>query len=152
MTPEAAFEVLRQVWEGDDIPPPESLLKGISLESASQKLEDWPYSILTNLAHAVFWQDVWLNRLKGLRREKVVKDWQEYPAQEFPAMRRRFLEGMEEAMGLASNKPFEHQMKSDVSAIQTLIAIGIHNAYHMGQINLMKRQLKSRGSRSAPTT
>src|ERR1044071_2143871 len=61
-------ELFRQIIEGVDIPAAESLLKNITPEKAAMKLDASPYSILTNLAHADFWQQVWLV-VPGLKGE-----------------------------------------------------------------------------------
>jgi hypothetical protein len=141
----AVVEALRQVWEGMDIPPAESLLRNVSADSAAKKLPWMPYSILTNVAHADFWQTVWLNRLKGLRAKSFTEDWKTPPAEEWPQARASFLDGFKEAMAIAGADPFEHKMKSDEIAVRTLLQIAIHNAYHIGQVNLLKRELRLHG-------
>jgi uncharacterized damage-inducible protein DinB len=136
----SVVEALRQIIDGDDIPTPRALLN-ISAERAALKLPGAPYSILTNLAHAVFWQDIWLNRLAGKRAQSFLEDWKTPPAEEWPRLRERFLDGLEEATRIARSEPFEHRMKSDAVAIKTLLQLAVHDAYHIGQINLLKRML-----------
>src|SRR5579862_6587525 len=87
-------EALRQVIEGADIPSPESLLRNITIEKAAAKLPWTPYSILTNLAHAVFWQDVWLDRLRGRRARSFTEDWQTPNQTDWPEIRDRFHTGL----------------------------------------------------------
>lgn len=135
-------ETFRQIWEGDDIPAPESLLRGMNAETAATKLQHWPYSILTNLEHADFWQRVWLDRLKDLRAQSYAKDWREPAADEWPRIKMSFLDNLKEAMRIAGSDPFEHKMKSDDVAAKTLITIAIHTSYHIGQINVLKRELR----------
>jgi hypothetical protein len=141
----AVIEALRQVWEGMDIPPAESLLRNVSVDTAAKKLPWMPYSILTNVAHADFWQRVWLNRLKGLRVQSFTEDWKTPPAEEWPQVRSAFLEHFQEAIAIAKADAFEHKMKSDEVAVRTLLQIAIHNAYHVGQVNLLKRELRLHG-------
>jgi len=45
-------------------------------------------------------------------------------------------------MDIAASEPFEHRMKSDAEAIHMLVQIAVHGAYHLGQINLLKRELR----------
>lgn len=138
----AVVELFRQIWKGDDIPAPESLLRGLNAEAAASKLPHWPYSILTNLEHADFWNRIWLDRLKGVRAQSFMKDWREPAAEEWAKVKKSFLDNFEEAMRIAASDPFEHKMKSDEVAVRTLINIAIHTSYHLGQINVLKRELR----------
>jgi hypothetical protein len=65
MDPLTVAETFRQIMSGDDIPKVDYLLKRMAPEQASARLAGWPYSILTNLEHADFWQRIWLGRLTG---------------------------------------------------------------------------------------
>jgi hypothetical protein len=145
--PEIAAELLRQIRDGKDIPAPASLLRNIKAEAAAEHPVDSPYSILANLAHAHFWQRLWLDRLAGGRARSFTEDWQTPDPACWSDLRRDFLTGLDEAIRVASADPFEHKMKSDEIAVKTLIQIGIHDAYHLGQINLLKRQARLRDSR-----
>jgi hypothetical protein len=138
---EAVVEALRQIIEGADIPPPRSLLS-MTAKRAATKLPEMPYSILTNLAHANFWQQLWLDRLAGKRARSFLEDWKTPPLEEWPVIREQFLTGLERAIEIARSDPFDHKMKSDAVAIKTLLQIVVHDAYHIGQINLLKRQLR----------
>ncbi|MFI5384942.1 MAG: DinB family protein [Fimbriimonadales bacterium] len=141
----AVVEALRQVIEGADIPAPESLLRNITPERAATKLDRSPYSILTNLAHAGFWQEIWLNRIQGRRARSFTEDWKTPEPSDWPTVRAQFLKGLEKAIEIAASEPFDHKMKSDAVAIRTLLQIAIHDAYHLGQVNLLKRELRLAG-------
>ncbi|MBS1723405.1 MAG: DinB family protein [Armatimonadetes bacterium] len=134
-------ETFRQIIDGDDIPQIRHLLKRMKVEQAVLVPDDWPYSILTNLAHADFWQTVWLNRLQGKPRPKFQDDWREPEPSEFEAIRDSFLTGLDKAHELSQSWPIDHGMKSDESALKTLVALAVHDAYHIGQIKLMARIL-----------
>lgn len=105
-----------------------------------------PYSILENLAHTVYWQDIWLLRLSGKKKSVGMKewtaDWQSPDPSEWDSYRARFLAGLGEALMIAESEPFDHAMNSDEEAEKTLIQIAVHAAYHCGQINLLKRAQK----------
>lgn len=150
---ETAAELLRQIRDGVDIPAARQLLSRVKPSVAARVPPDAPYSVLTNLAHAVFWQDVWLRRLSGTPdksradwMEELKQDWKEPEPEEWPELVERFLKGSEDALEIAMQEPFRHRMKSDELAIKTLLAIAIHNAYHIGQINLLKRMVRKRAS------
>lgn len=142
MNSQFALAMLEQIADGKDIPPPTSLLNRISISDASALLPHHPYSIATNLAHAVFWQDVWMARLEGGKAPRMTEDWRTPDIAAWPDLRDRFLEGFERARALAAARPFVHAMKSDAAAETTLIRLAIHDAYHLGQINLLKRALR----------
>lgn len=137
-------EALEQVWKGVDIAPPESLLKNISQANAAIRLPNAPYSILTNLAHAAFWQRIWLDRLLGRKAASFTQDWKVPADEKWKEVRAQFLAEFREVLQLAKAEPFAHHMKSDDLARKTLLQIAIHNAYHLGQINLLKRQFRTR--------
>jgi hypothetical protein len=140
--PKTAYDVLKQIWDGDDIPAPKSLLSRMKGVDAAKQLPGAPYSLLTNLAHADFWNRIWLARLKGEPRPNMLKDWRVPAAEEFEEIRASFLKTIEEAMKIADKKPFKHEMKDDDAAVRTLHMIAVHTAYHCGQMNLLKRMLR----------
>jgi hypothetical protein len=140
---ETAAELIRQVQTGKDIPPPAKLLN-MSAAQASIQMDGSPYSIATNLAHTVFWQDHWLSRLQGERGKNFIEDWRVPEVEEWGSLRASFLEGLDRALAIAESEPFTHKMSSDNAAVSALVQIGVHAAYHLGQINLLKRQLRLR--------
>lgn len=135
-------ELFTHIIEGYDIPTPAGLLK-VSVERASAVREAAPYSLLTNLAHAVYWQNLWLDRLHGRPVPPTIEiwknDWKEPNPREFKRLRQEFLEGLETARKIAAAEPFEHSMETDSKALYRLLQIAVHGAYHMGQMNLLKR-------------
>jgi hypothetical protein len=138
-------ELFRQIIDGTDIPAAESLLRNVTPEKAAIKLDNMPYSILTNLAHADFWQQIWLDRLHGKRARRITEDWKAPAAGEWPQVRASFLANLGRASEIAAAEGFDHRMKSDEIAIKTLLQIAIHDAYHLGQVNLLKRGLRLAG-------
>ncbi len=124
-----AFHVMR----GDiDIPSPERLLTGISAARAAERLPNAPYSLLTNLAHTIFWQEHWLRKSRRDAKSTVDwrADWRVPEPNEFGVLRTRLIEGVAAAEEL-SNDPHADQ--------EPLAAILVHTSYHMGQLNLLKR-------------
>ncbi len=135
-------EALRHIIDSVDIPSPSRLLKNVKPETGAKKLDIMPYSMITNLAHAVFWQDLWLSRLKGLKARSITEDWEVPPQEQWKELCERFIAGLQEAHNIAKAKSFKHKMKSDDAACRTLLQIAIHDAYHLGQMNLIKRSLR----------
>ena len=144
MDAQTAAEALRQVIEGEDFSGPVSLTHGISEQKANSVDAEWPYSIATNAEHAVFWNRIWLARLEGTKRPDMLKDWRTPAPNEWPRIRRDLVETLERAHEIASAQPFEHAMKSDSAACKTLLAMAVHTAYHLGQINLLKRMSRKK--------
>jgi uncharacterized damage-inducible protein DinB len=134
-------EVFRQILSGADIADPRKLLN-MPAKNAAQRLPGFPYSILENLWHAVFWQTIWLDRLEGKATMRYTEDWQSPPASEFEELRERFVANIEKAHKLTKAKTLKHKMKSDEVALKQLTAMAIHDAYHIGQMNVMKRVVR----------
>lgn len=142
----AVLEALDQVREGMDFTPAAKLLGRLSAEDATAKPAGWPYSIAENVAHAEYWQRLWLARFRGEKRPKVDRarwDWPLVAPEEWPQVRDAWTEGMRDASELAAAEPFQHAMTSEYVAMRTLLQIAVHNAYHVGQVKLMKRLLRA---------
>ncbi|MDI9641063.1 hypothetical protein QPK87_05225 [Kamptonema cortianum] len=58
-------------------------------------------------------------------------------------LRSRFVAGLREAMDYCTDSNFNHQALSDQDALETLVRIAVHAIYHIGQLNLLKRTLRS---------
>lgn len=139
---DAVLDLLLQIRVGKDFPSAKGLMFSISQETAFASVPTAKFNIATYVAHASFWQDIWLAKLKGSPGPSLVLDWQEPQAGSWQQVRDRFLSGLEEAIVIASSRPFVHAMSDERSAINTLFQIGLHDSYHMGQIVLLKRMVK----------
>ena len=136
--------MLRQIIEGVDITAPKSLLRNITKEKAALRMPGFPYSILENLWHADVWQIIWVDKLEARRQDGIwEKNWRTPRPDEWPDVRASFLANIEKAHAIASAKPFRHKMKSKDAAVKTLLQLAIHDSYHIGQITLMKRVLRT---------
>ncbi len=143
----ALAEVFKQIIEGYDIPTPAGMLR-VKREDVAILVEPLPYSLLTNLAHANLWQRLWLASLKGGSRKAGMEEWKNDfripDPSEWNALRKEFLEGLLEAQRIAASEPFDHKLQSDQEAVEKLVKIAVHGAYHCGQMNLLKRAIKNR--------
>ncbi|RMG24536.1 MAG: DinB family protein [Armatimonadetes bacterium] len=139
-------QLFDQILEGKDIPTAEGVLR-VKREDAEAELPPLPYSLLVNLAHAVHWQDLWLNQLEGKPNPPIQEvwrtDWRRPDASEYPALRKRFVEGLRRARALAGEEFASHRCESDEKAAEVLLRIAIHASYHIGQMNLLKRALRN---------
>lgn len=140
MDSHTVLDLFQQIITGEDIPQISYLLKRIKPEAAIQKLPGWPYSILTNLEHADYWQRIWLARISGAKRPSLTEDWREPEAHEFEGIRARFIENLNQAEQLAASWPYAKHPDHD-KKLHTLVSLAIHDAYHIGQIKLMARIL-----------
>lgn len=95
------------------------------------------YSLNANLWHTVYWQDLWLKRIRGEKIPPQMEvwegDWQVPADEEFGDLRERFLAGLHEARAMCDWESLDDEQKD------RLIRIAIHAVYHIGQMNLMKR-------------
>lgn len=136
-------ELLRQVWEGDDFASPTELLSKIPAATAVRIPASAPYPIATNVAHADIWQRLWLANLKGERKFNPFPDFREVAARDWDCLRAAFLANFAMAIELAYSEPFIHHSRTDIAARKLLTKIAVHNAYHLGQVALLKRILRS---------
>lgn len=122
-------ETLRQIRDGRDFSPPKAILR-VSAAAATLKLAGWPYSLADNVAHTVYWQEIWLRKLRGEKGAAVMgEDWPTVAPAEWEAVRAKFLTGLDEAIAFA---------EADADIV-LLARIAHHNAYHVGQWALLKR-------------
>jgi uncharacterized damage-inducible protein DinB len=142
MDARVAAEAIRQVLEGRDFPPPRQILSNVKPEQAAALPPGFKYSLLTLVEHTWFWQEIWLARLTDRKRPDMKRDWRLPDVEEWPEVRQRFLDGLEEAYAIASAGPFVHRMKTDEAAIEALLQIAVHDAYHVGQFVLLKRAMR----------
>jgi hypothetical protein len=135
-------ELLRQMVEGADFDTASAMLKSVNGQKAVLVPLNCPYSIATNIAHAEQWQRSWLNPMKGLPPFDVYKHGKDFPIikpEEWPAVRQRFIDGLDDAYRFATSEPFAHHAKDDASAQRRLMKTALHGSYHLGQVKLLKR-------------
>ncbi len=140
--------LFQQILEGWDIPTPGGLLR-VKQDAAAATLPAMPYSMVENLAHAVYWQELWLGALAGDKRPPEMEVWKNNWRKPGPAewgdLRKRFCAGLENARSWCGEGFATHKRPSDEDAVDKLLAIAIHASYHMGQLNLLKRGQRKKG-------
>lgn len=124
-----------QIIDGKDIPVAASFLKLHTTRSTNIP-SGLPYSLIENLWHAVYWQDLWLRELKGETTPSLMViwegDWQSPPESEYTSLRDQFLTDLETARSMCVGELEPHQA-------ELLLRIAVHGTYHIGQMNLVKR-------------
>lgn len=147
LDPKTIGHFLTHILEGFDIPKPEALVK-VSGKAAVEPVERIPYTFADNLWHTVYWQNIWLDRLKGAPSRPSMEiwqgDWQTADAKEYLEIKQVFIAGLKEARDICNSEPFTHSMKTDIEAAEILIRIATHAAYHVGQLTLIKRALRAK--------
>ena len=128
-------EALFQVTEPIDFDSLASIIHSVTTEDACRILPGAPYSLATNLRHAVIWQEHWLAFCRGEAKAAVAGEWRAVTQDEWSSVREEFLRGQREALALSA-QPDLHQ---DVQ--RRLLRIAIHGGYHIGQIQLLVRLL-----------
>ena len=135
--------VFTHIIEGYDIPTPEGMLK-VSEKPANELLLPLPYSLAENLWHTVYWQDLWLAKLAGeptpSPMETWTADWKTPDKKEFKQLRKNFLEGLQQAKAMCQSG---HYQVDEETARDLLTRIAVHASYHIGQMNLIKRTVRS---------
>lgn len=145
MDQSSVAKTLRMIIDGDDIPAPATMLKNVSEKKAAVRLPGFPYSMLENLWHTVFWQQIWLDKVEGRKPGTFIEDWQSPDPSEWKVLCKGFMANQQHALAICEAKPFKHKMMSKDEALRNLMNIAVHDTYHIGQINLMKRVLRSKG-------
>lgn len=140
------MQLFDHIIEGYDIPTPAGVVR-ISPATACEAITPLPYTFGCNLAHAVMWQNFWLNKLKGGRKSSSMTEWtkdfREPDPNEIPNLKTSFLQGLLEARMMAAQIGSGTLVVSDGEATDTLLRIAVHASYHLGQMNLIKRSARN---------
>ncbi len=143
---QGTVEALRQFIEGNDFEPPGRMIGDLTPEYATMVPDGCPYSIAGVVAHMLFWQQLWLDRIDGQipkRSEERNFDWPPVTADDWDQVRSDFLCGLEKAQTLAAD-PIERnrQIQDGETVDDLLLMMVLHNSYHLGQIALLRQLLK----------
>lgn len=139
-------EILARLFDellaGHDIPSAESVCK-VSAAKAFEPIDPIPYSFATNLQHTVLWQNFWLSRLEGSRAKPGMNEWKndfrEPAPEEYDGLRRELIEGLKTCRAIAAGEIKPPADVSNEAVVRDLILVAVHGAYHLGQLNLIKR-------------
>lgn len=141
-TSDALVKLFDELLQGHDIPSASEVCR-ISKPRAFESIDPLPYTFATNLRHAVLWQNFWLQRMRAGRNSPGMTEWnndfREPDPREFESLRSEFIAGLEECRSIAAGKIDLPESVSQEALVRDLILIAVHGAYHLGQMNLIKR-------------
>ncbi len=139
-------EAIRQLITGNDFEPPERMLADLTPEQATAVPEGFPYSIADQVGHMLFWQKRWLGRIyeRTLERKRgKLGEWRAVSLEEWDTVRSAFLAGLHEAEVTAQDESeLERRLWNGDTVDEILLMLALHNAYHLGQIALLRQMLK----------
>lgn len=127
----------------DEFPAPGKILAGLSGEQACQGAPGSPYSIATLLGHMLCWQVWFLGFARGEQPSDPTAE-QNFPGvtpQQWPGLVQRFLDTLTEVEALATPENCTREFVKERSLGYALASQASHNAYHLGQIVLLRRIL-----------
>ena len=129
----------------------ERILLGLPAELAVKKLEHWPHSIAEVLAHMNANVQFNLGLIEATDPEGYPhpgEDWPQVGLGEWGHMVEGFLSSMGRLAELARTQPLERILYPATGAepawtvgYKLALSVAKHNAYHLGQIVLMRRML-----------
>jgi hypothetical protein len=127
----------------DEFPAPAKILAGLSGGQACQSVPGSEHSIATLLGHMLCWQEWFM----GFARRAEPQDpsaEQNFPAvtpQQWPGLVQRFMDTLAEVEALATPENCAREFVKERSLGYALASQASHNAYHLGQIVLLRRIL-----------
>jgi len=124
---------------------PPKALAGLSPEDACRPVPGLPYTIAQLLAHADWWQRRRIDSAQGAAWEDFelqVDDWPEFAPEDWDQLVQSFLASCAELADLVGNGlDIQRAVYEDLTVGAMLVSHTLHNAYHLGQIVLIRRLL-----------
>lgn len=140
LNPAALHNLLQGI---DEFPAPAKILAGLSGEQACQSVPGAPHSIATLLGHMLCWQEWFLGFAHGTEPPDPTAE-ENFPAvtpQQWTGLVQRFLDSLTEVEALATLEDCARELIKERSLGYGLASQASHNAYHLGQIVLLRRIL-----------
>jgi uncharacterized damage-inducible protein DinB len=133
------------IEEWSSFVPATRALDNLSPEQAVTKLEGWPHSIAEVVAHMLFWQRHDLQTIETGSEPEVdqAENWPAVTSDDWPRLKDAFLAALEQAKEIARDPENLERVilggKYSVGA--RLVWFTGHNAYHLGQVVMLRRIL-----------
>ena len=121
-------------------------LENLNTTQAITKLEGWPYSIAEVVAHMLFWQQKDFETIEtGVEPEVATDaDWPTVTEKDWPQLKDDFLASLEKSRQMARNENLERPILGNKFTVGLrMVWFTGHNAYHLGQVILMRRILNA---------
>ncbi|SDN68105.1 DinB superfamily protein [Paenibacillus sp. yr247] len=135
--------------------PSKTILNDVSVNDAVRKAEDYPHSIWEIANHLIFWNEMWLNRFinndllesNTTNDETFESDHLEQNDTSWNETIRRLSNGFvhwREVITNCDESKLEKRVPNYFNAQWwgVISNLCIHNAYHIGQIMLLKKQVQ----------
>lgn len=144
--------ILLEDPEEHDFAPAKRILGGLSAELALTKREGWPHSIAEILAHVNANVRFNLGLIRSANPEQYENphpNWPEIRAEDWDALVEQFLQGLRELKAIALEGtdlgrtlyPQTDREPAWTVGYKLALSISKHNAYHLGQIALLRKTL-----------
>jgi len=131
-------------WEYTD---PPSCLNGLGAEDACRPVTGCPHTIAELVLHMHYWQQELLEFARGNDPKRGsdfkfgVTDFGEVKPDDWEKLRAAFLASYEDLLKCAEDPELMRREPNDTSNIGFMLANhALHNAYHLGQVVLMRIQ------------
>ena len=139
-----AFNVPEVLEDESEHTPAAQALEGLTASQAFTKLEGWPHSIAEIVAHLLFWQRQVLGGIDGQPPVAEVKSaaigWPPVEDSDWPRIGDEYLAGLKRTRELARDPEVVGRLlRSNRTVGSRLVVHSGHDAYHLGQIVLLRR-------------
>jgi uncharacterized damage-inducible protein DinB len=133
--------------------PPARLLEGLTSADAVRRIPGTPHTIVEIVAHLVFWQNWFLERVTGRpvpMASSAAQGWPAADAAAWERLRVEFVQGLERAVALAETPqaqsqrvepPIEFPPLAEYTVADAVTHVALHNAHHLGQIVTLRQML-----------
>ena len=141
-SPDAVKELLDG---GGEFLPPADLLNDLSGEQATVTPPGAPYSIAQIVAHIHFYQNANIAAARGEawpKPQHLEDTFAHVAPEDWPVLVADFLTGIQTCKSLAEEKAnVTSPAREDTALTYDLAESALHNAYHLGQVVLLRRML-----------
>jgi len=137
-----------------DFASTERIVRGLSAELALAKPENWPHSVAEILAHLNANVQFNLGLIRTANPEQYENPYQNWPqvrAEDWEGLVEEFLQGLQALKDVAlENSDLERVLYPSTGdepgwtvGYKLALSVAKHNAYHLGQIVLLRKILKT---------
>lgn len=137
-----AIEGLIEAWSS--FTPASLALDGLTPEQAVTKLAGWPYSVAEVVAHMLFWQRHDFATIRTGAEPEVATgaDWPAVTEDDWPRLKDEFLASLETSRAMTRTEDLERLILGGSFTVGLrMVWFTGHNAYHLGQVVMMRRIL-----------
>ena len=122
---------------------PREILAGITPQEACSLVSGIPYSVAQILAHLQWWQNERISIALGgdlSEFKPPFDDWPPVSPDDWDTLSSNFLAGFEQLLAITENvAAMQRIIFDDLKVGRMLLSHPMHNAYHLGQIVLIRR-------------